>query len=364
TENLIGFFVNTQIIRVRPAASQEFRQVLAETREAVLAAHEHQDLPFEILVEALQPQRSMSHAPLTQIGFVFGVTSRETVEVSGLTLSRLSAVSETTKFDLTLYVVEDGPRLHLNLQYNTDIFDAETVRRLLSHYERLLLGVAADCSLPLWKLPLLTEAEEQLLLADWNTTQATFDRDATVKSLFEIQVTKTPDAPALVFGEQQLSFRELNERANRLAHYLIELGVAPESIVGVLMPRSAEMIVALLGIIKAGGAYLPLDPATPRDRLTSILADAGARVVLTQKQLADVLGTKNLNVISLETDQHLFATYPADNPPSRVDALNAAYVIYTSGSTGKPKGTVIQHRSVVNLWSALREVIAVYRDAP
>jgi amino acid adenylation domain-containing protein/non-ribosomal peptide synthase protein (TIGR01720 family)/FkbM family methyltransferase len=361
-EPLIGFFVNTLVMRVRWQREWTVSQFLQAVKEMCLEGYSHQELPFEKLVEEIQPERSLSHTPLFQVAFVLQNAPMDTLQLPLLKLDQIPARRDKALFDLHLTVQETGDALHGHLIYDADLFDETTIARMLGHWQNLLEGFVAGTEQRIAALPMLSEAEQQQVLFQFNETQRPYPRDATVSQLFELQAAATPDAIALVFKDQQVNYGELNRRANQLAHYLQSIGVEPEITVGLCVERSLEMIVALLGILKAGAAYLPLDPQYPTARMQDMLMDSAAPILLTQSHLADRLPVEHVRVISLDAEHAEIARYSEENLYCRTSPDNAAYVIYTSGSTGRPNGIVVQHRSVVNLWSALREVIAVYRD--
>jgi aspartate racemase len=334
---LIGFFVNTLVMRTYLGGNPSFQELLGRVRKIALGAYAHQDLPFEKLVEELQPERDLSRQPLFQVAFALQNTPMPALELPGLTLNSLEILhSGTAQFDLTLELQETSEGLSGHFEYNTDLFDACTLRRMANHFQTLLEGVVANPQQRLWDLPLLTEAERQTLLVEWNETQTDYPKDLCIHQLFETQVERTPDAVAVVFEDQQLTYQELNARANRIAHHLQSLGVGPEVLVGICMERSLEMVVGLLGILKAGGAYVPLDPAYPQERLALMLSDTQAPVLLTQQRLVAQLPQQVTKVVCLDADWETIAQSRQENPVSGVRADNLAYVIYTSGSTGRP----------------------------
>jgi amino acid adenylation domain-containing protein len=354
-EGLIGFFVNTLILHTDLSGNPSFQELLGRVREVALGAYAHQDLPFERLVEALQPERSLSHQPLFQVMFVVHDASMTTLEMSSLTLSSLEMDSETAKFDLALSIADGEQGLTASWEYNIDLFDAATITRMLGHFQTLLEGIVANPEQRLSDLPLLTPAERHTLLVEWNNTQVDYPKDICIHQLFEAQVERTPEAVAVVFESQQLTYRELNRRANQLAHHLRSLGVDPDTLVGICLERSLEMVVGLLGILKAGGAYVPLDPAYPQERLTFMLEDSQVPVLLTQQQLVEKLPEHQARVICLDADWETITSHCEENPISGVTPENLTYVIYTSGSTGKPKGTMLSHRALCNhmLWMSV-----------
>jgi len=273
-EGLIGFFVNTLVLRTDLSRRPTFKELLLRVRDVCLGAYAHQDLPFEKLVQELHPERDLSRNPLFQVMFVLQNTPRPFPETSGFSIERVDVLAETSPFDLSLYLRERNGKLIGFIEYSTDLFDRSTIERMIGHFQTLLEGIVANPDQLISTLPLLTEAERHQLLVEWNDTAAEYPKDSCIHELFEAQVERTPDAIAAEFEGKRLSYRELNSRANQLAHYLRRLGVGPESLVGICIERSLEMIVGLLGILKAGGAYVPLDPAYPRERLRFMLEDA------------------------------------------------------------------------------------------
>jgi len=347
TEGLIGFFVNTLVLRNDLSGNPPFRDLLHRVRQMALGAYEHQDIPFDKLVEELHPDRDLSRSPLFQVMFAFQNAPRQSRELPGLTVSPVEIINETAKFDLSLYTWEEKEGLRARLEYNTDLFDAATIHRMLAHFATLVQGIVTNPDRHLSDLPILTEIERSQLLIEWNDTQKDYPKDKCIHELFEEQVEKSPDAIAVVFEDEQLTYRELNTQANQLAHYLRNLKVGAESLVGVCMERSLEMIIGLLGVLKAGGAYVPLDPAYPKERLAFMLEDSRALVVLTQRGLLDSLPPSSATVVCVDREWKKIVNESDENPDSKVTSDNSAYVIYTSGSTGKPKGVAIEHRSPV-----------------
>lgn len=352
-EGLIGIFVNTLVLRTDLSGNPSFRELLQRVRQVALGAYAHQDLPFEKLVEALQPERQLSHNPLFQVLFVLQNTPKQELEFPDLSVSYLQVDSKTAKFDLSLSITDTQSGLTGSFEYNTDLFDAATIARMVGHFQTLLEGIVDNCEQRLSELPLITAAERHQLLVEWNHTHTDYPK-VCIHQLIEAQVEKTPDAVAVVFEDQQLTYQQLNYRANQLANYLRTLGVGPEVLVGICMERSLEMVVGLLGILKAGGAYVPLDPAYPQERLAFILENAQMSVLLTQQQLVERLPKHQARVICLDTDWGAIAAMSQQTPVSPVMAENLAYVIYTSGSTGKPKGVQIRHRSLTNCLDSMR----------
>ncbi|MBD2559795.1 MULTISPECIES: non-ribosomal peptide synthetase [Nostoc] len=351
-EGLIGFFVNTLVLRTDISGNPTFEEILRRVREVALGAYAHQDLPFELLVETLQPQRNLSHSPLFQVMFVLQNAPMSALELPGLTLSFLEDNSDTAKFDLTLYMEETTAGMIGTLEYNTDLFDASTIQRMAEHLQTLLAGIVANPQQQISQLPLLTAFEQQQLLVEWNDTQVDYPQDKCIHQLFEEQVERSPDAIAVVFEDQHLTYRELNQRANQLAHHLQKLGVGPEILVGICIERSLLMVIGLLGILKAGGAYVPIDPAYPQERLTFFLQDCQTRILLTQDKFKQTLCSHEIQLICLDNEWTTIAQEPSDNTVTGIASHNLAYVIYTSGSTGKPKGVLVNHSNVVRLFAA------------
>uniref|UniRef100_UPI003593C16B non-ribosomal peptide synthetase n=1 Tax=Nostoc sp. TaxID=1180 RepID=UPI003593C16B len=324
-----------------------FRELLARVREVTLGAYAHQDLPLDKLVEELKPERDLSYTPLFQVMFVLQNAPMPPLELEGLTLNLLEFESGTAKFDVTLYVEDTEKGLKGSLEYNTDLFDAASIARMAEHLQTLLEGIVANPNQRLSDLPLLSATELQRLLVEWNDTRADYPKDVCIHELFQAQVERSPDAIAVVFEGEQLTYQQLNCRANQLAHHLQTLEVGPEILVGIHVERSIEMVVGLLGILKAGGAYVPIDPAYPQERLAYILSDSKVSVLLTQKHLVAKLPTHQTRVFCFDVDWKLIFQESEENLVSKVQSKNLAYVIYTSGSTGKPKGVLVTHQNLV-----------------
>ncbi|MBN1203855.1 MAG: amino acid adenylation domain-containing protein [Myxococcaceae bacterium] len=348
-EELVGFFVNTLVLRSRISESMSFRALLRQVREVTLGAYAHQDLPFEKLVEELQPERSLSHNPFFQVMFVLQNLTREPEAVASAEAgSAPQAGTGTAKFDITLSLLETPQGLTGSLEYNTDLFDAPTLQRMAGHLQVLLGGIAANPDQLLERLPLLTHGERRHLLVELNATRSTWPPEGLLHRLFEAQVERTPDAIAVIAEGRQLTYRELDALANRVSHHLRSLGVGPDVRVGVCMERSIELVAGLLGILKAGGAYVPLDPSYPRDRLAFMLTDSQASVLVTQARLRDQLPASTARVVLLDSGSEALLG-PVEHAPSvEVSPEGLAYVIYTSGSTGRPKGVMIPHVGIVN----------------
>ena len=355
TEALIGCFVNTLVLRTRIDPQASFVALLEQVRATALAAYAHQDMPFEQLVEALKPERQTSHAPLFQVMLALQNTPAGKMELPGLTLQVEGGAAAIANVDLILNVIEDGGQLHATLDYNAALFDAATVARMAEHFSRLLEAIVAAPAAPLHTLDMLGQRERAELLLDWNATAADYPR-ATLAELFEAQAARTPAAVALQYEGEQLSYSELNRRANLWAHRLRALGVGPEVLVALCAERSAEMVVGLLAILKAGGAYVPLDPAYPAQRLAYMLEDARPAVLLTQQHLQAGLPAPAMPVLCLD-GAWSGAAGPADpqrNLACAVGPDNLAYVIYTSGSTGLPKGAAVRHGGLSNFLHSMR----------
>lgn len=352
TEQMIGFFANSLALRTDFSGDPTFRQLLGRVREVALGAYTHVALPFERLVEELHVARDLSRNPVFQVMFVLQNTPVQEVKLSGVDFSKMEIRSETARFDLTLEIIPGADTLSCLLQYNPDLFDPSTIERMEAHFQVLLAGILESPDSKISELPLLTQNELHNILVEWNDTKTDFHQDGCVHELFEKQVDRTPNSVAVVFENESLTYQQLNQRSNQLAHYLRELGVGPEVLVGICLERSLEMVVGLLGILKAGGAFLPLDPTYPEKRLAFILEDASPKVVLTQRRFADELPQAHGRVVRLDAEWHLLTNEPDQNPVGTVTADNLAYVIYTSGSTGQPKGVLITHRAICNrlLW--------------
>ncbi|NTW01287.1 MAG: amino acid adenylation domain-containing protein, partial [Oscillochloris sp.] len=354
-EPLIGIFVNTLVLRADLDAELRFRELLRQVRERALGAYANQELPFEMLVDALQPERSLSHTPLFQVMFVLQNAPMQAIALPGLSIAPLEVDSGTAKFDLTLSVEESVQGYRGWLNYNADLFDAATMDRLLDHFALLLASACAEPSQTIAMLPLLTEAEQQILAA-WNATDSGDLLAPLVHQVIARQAVLTPDAIAVVGDDSEglrLSYRELDARANQLAHYLRGLGVGPERLVGLCVERTPLMLVGLLGILKAGGGYLPLDPGYPVERLHFMIEDAAPAVLLTtlsaQAGLADIEQlTAAPQLVRLDADWPVIADQPERAPEELVRPESLAYVIYTSGSTGTPKGVVIEQQSLAD----------------
>lgn len=352
-EPLIGFFVNTLVLRTDLSGNPNFLTLLEQVRQVTASAYQHQDLPFAKLVEALHPQRHLSQNPLFQVMFQFQNQGYQLqnaltpdLELPDLQLSQDWIDTGFTKFDLTWHVIERSQGLFVAVEYRQDLYHPDTIARMLGHFQVLLTGIAENPSQPISELPILTASERQQILTDWNQTRVDTAFDS-LPDRFEAQVKQTPDRIAVVFQAQQLTYRELNTRANQLAHYLQACHITTESRVGICMTRSPEMIIALLGVLKAGAAYVPLDPTYPVERLSWMIADAEVNLLLTQSEIQLDTAYRSCRTVALD-HWHQFASYPCHNPIRSLTGLNLAYLMYTSGSTGKPKGTMLTHGGLSN----------------
>ncbi|MDR9899826.1 amino acid adenylation domain-containing protein, partial [Aetokthonos hydrillicola Thurmond2011] len=346
-EEILGFFANTVVLRTDLSGLPSFRQLLERVREVTLAAYAHQDLPFEELVQALQPERALNHNPLVQVVFNLQNTPTSSWEVPGLVLTHLSVDNKTAKFDLFLELTETPTGLVGYFEYSTDLFAPATITRMAGHFQKLLEDIIVNPDVKVSNICLLNIAEQQQINT-WNQTQGDFPQQC-IHHLFEAQAEQTPDVIAIEFARQHLTYRELNQQANQLAHYLQTLGVKSEVVVGICVDRSPQMVIGLLAILKAGGAYVPLDPAYPQERLAFMLNNSQASLVLVEQNLIEKLPTHSARIVYIDSVWEAIAQNPRNNLQSEVTCDNLAYVIYTSGSTGKPKGVAMPHRPLVNL---------------
>ncbi|MEM9487449.1 MAG: condensation domain-containing protein, partial [Cyanobacteria bacterium P01_F01_bin.116] len=338
-EPLLGFFINTLALRTHINNSDTVSDLLRQVRRTTLDAYAYQDMPFEQIVEAIQPKRTLAHSPIFQVLFVLQNTPITALELPGLTLTPVAEETQIAKFDLTLEVEETDQGLVGYWIYNSDLFETDTVIRMGHHFETLLQAMVEDESQPLGRISLLSSAERQQILIDWNDTAVTYPQ-ASIHEIFEQQVKLTPDAVAVVYEQEQLSYQELNNKANQLAHHLQDLGIGPDTLVGVCVERSLEMVVALLAILKAGGAYVPVDPGYPQERLQFMLQDAQVSVLLTQASLLKKLPQQQAKLFCLDRDWLDIEHQSTQNLKTELTPENLAYVIYTSGSTGQPKGVM------------------------
>ncbi|HYH81956.1 MAG TPA: amino acid adenylation domain-containing protein, partial [Longimicrobium sp.] len=359
-EGLIGFFINTLALRLDLSGAPTVAALLARVKASTLDAQQHQDIPFEQVVELVQPVRSLAHGALFQVMFTWQNAAAERLELPGLRLGSAGGEQATTsKFDLSLSLQEAGERIVGGITYATALYERETVERHLGYLRRVLEAMAADDVRPVTRLELLSAGERRQVVEDWNASTADYPRDACIHALFEAQAARTPDADALQFEGETLSYAELNARANRLAHHLADLGVGPDARVAICVERGLEMMVGILGVLKAGGAYVPLDPAYPEDRLRYMLEDSAPMVLLTEDALAAGFADAGMPVVALDGDAWRWADRPATDPGDRgTRPAHLAYVIYTSGSTGRPKGVLVEHRGLVSTLAVARETFA------
>jgi amino acid adenylation domain-containing protein len=330
-------------MRTDLGGNPSFRELLGRVQDVVLSAYSHQDLPFEKLVEELQTERDLSRSPLFQVMFVLENEQETRLEFPGVSLNVVEVESKSAKFDLTVELQETSNGINGWFEYNADLFDADTIGRMIGHWEVLLAGVVAQPNQQISLLPILTEAERHQLLVEWNDTDVDYPKDKCIHQLFEEQVERTPDHVAVVFEDQQLTYRELNARANQLAHYLQKLGVGHEVLVGICLERSLELAIAILGILKAGGVCVPLDPTYPEERLAFMREDTQIRILLTIESLLEVTPKYIDHIVCLDTEWASIALEVRITPANTVTSDNLAFVFYTSGSTGKPKGVMITH---------------------
>ncbi|HEY0736692.1 MAG TPA: amino acid adenylation domain-containing protein, partial [Herpetosiphonaceae bacterium] len=345
-EPLIGCFINTLVIRADLSGVPSFHELLGRVRQSTLGAYDHQDLPFEVLVDALQPTRQLSHNPLFQVMFTLQNTPRVAIETPDLQLAPVEIEYQRAKFDLTLTMSETPAGLVGALEYRTDLFDATTIERMAGHFQTLLEAIVVDPQRRIDRLPLLPD-QEQRILQSWNARRVTPAPERWTHELFEAQAARTPEAVALIFDAEQMTYAELNRRANQLAHHLRHIGVRQESLVAVCLHRSMDLVVALLATLKAGGCYVPLDPAYPADRLRWMLEDTQTAVIVTSSRQQALLPAHSAHVLCLDTDSALIDQEPTTSPESLSSGASLAYVIYTSGSTGKPKGVGVGHAALV-----------------
>ena len=352
TEKLIGFFANTLVLRTDLSGEPTVVEVLRKVREVCLGAYAHQDLPFEKLVEELRPERDLSRLPLVQNMLILQNQPMEKVELKDLTLSALDVSYESAQLDLLLNMIESPEGMTGSWIYNTDLFDAATIERMMGHYRMLLEGMVAAPEQKISTMPLLRQEEWQEIVVDWNGTDGEYDRSRCLHELVEEQAARRPEAVAVCYEGEQVTYGELNRRANQLAHYLRKLGVGPQVLVAICVERSVELVVGLLGVLKAGGAYVPLDPSYPEQRLAFMMADTQAPVLLTQEDLLSHLPETEARVVCLDQDWEEISAESETNVGQVSTAEDLAYVIYTSGSTGRPKGVMVSHGSVVHLFQA------------
>lgn len=358
-EKIVGYFVNSVVIRGNLTGNPTFAELLPKVRQTVLEALDYQELPFPLLVEKLQPKRDPSRSPLFQVDLIWDrsrQSENESTDIARkeLILDHVAMEQRGADLDLVLTLFDNSNSLGGNWRYNTDMFHATTIERMAGNFETLLGEIIADPNLPISEFSILTPKEKHQVLIEWNDTKVDYPEDKCLHQLFEEQAEKTPDAVALIFEEQQLTYRELNARANKLANQLLKLGVEPETLVGICIERSLEMMIGLLGILKSGGGYVPIDPEYPKERISLLLEDSQVKFLVTQKAIESRLPEHQATVVYLERDDQTSISAQEEIPGKRsyVQPDNLAYIIYTSGSTGKPKGVQICHRNVVNLLSS------------
>src|SRR5436853_3863200 len=354
-EDLIGHFTNTLVLRGDLSGSPKFSELLSDTRRTALGAYAHQALPFEKLVDELQPERDLSRTPLFQAMFVLQNAPISKFELSGLTLEPLEIDGGVARFDLLLLMEENEQGLAGWLEYNTDIYEKRTMERMLGHYGVLLESIAANPGERIGRLKMLSEEERAQLVVEWNRTEKKYEERETITELFERQAAESRDREAVVSGEESISYGELNRRANRLARYLRQRGVGAEECVGVRMSRGIDLVVGLMGVLKSGGGYVPLDPAYPEERVRYMLEDSGAGVVISDRAGAAAVGGEGREVVVLDEEWEEIAKESGEELERKSNKANLAYVIYTSGSTGKPKGVGIEHGSAVKFLQWARE---------
>ncbi len=356
-QSIIGFLLHTHVLRTRVEGGASFSELLGRVQKATLEMFTHRAVPFDLVVREAGQERDLSYSPLFQVMLNWRDRDQQLgfIGLEGLGVESLLSEARISKFDLTLTVTDNGDDIWLEIEYSTDLFDELRIERMAGHYRTLLDAVAADASRSLADLPLLTDAERRQILVEWNQTKVDYPRDRCLHGLIEEQVERTPEAVAVVFEGQQLTYRELNARANQLARHLQKLGVGPDSLVGICVERSPEMVVGLLGILKAGGAYVPMDPEYPLERLAFMVADSGISLILTEGAIRPKLPPGNARSICLDAEWEEISRENRDNVISGATPENLAYMIYTSGSTGRPKGVLLAHRGSCNLAQAQAE---------
>jgi amino acid adenylation domain-containing protein/non-ribosomal peptide synthase protein (TIGR01720 family) len=361
-EGLIGFFVNTLVMRTDLGGNPSFRGLIKRERKVALGAYTHQEVPFERLVQEMNPERGLSRSPLFQVLMVLQNAWIEELEISGLKVCGIKNEAGVAKFDLMLELTEGGEGIAGCLEYSQDLLEGDTVGRMARHYERVVGEVVRDAEQGIRDIELMSEGEKRQLIEEWNETERAYEETRLVHEMIARQARRRPEGLAVKCEQEQISYRELDERSNQLAHYLQDLGVGPEVLVGVCLERSIEMVVGLLGILKAGGAYVPMDPTYPKQRLSMMVEDGQIRLLLTQEHLAERFEEISTNLICLDQDRSTISTRNSADLPAQVEPDNAAYMIYTSGSTGRPKGVIVTHRSVLNLFNAVGEKLHLSED--
>jgi amino acid adenylation domain-containing protein len=358
-EPLIGMFTNTLVLRTDFSGDPPFVELLHRVRTTLTEAFEHQEVPFEKLVEVLHPERDMSRHPLFQVMLVYLNVSMQPVELPGLAVEPILAGHGTIPFDLTLGLQERNEGIAGCIDYSTDLFDDGTIRRMIAHLQVLLEGIVRDPDRRISALPMITGAERHLVLRTWNDPSAEYRRDTCVHELFEHRVEQSPDATAVAGEGYHLTYRELDRRANRLAHHLCSFGAGPETRVGIYLVRSIDTVIAVLAVLKAGAAYIPLDPSYPSERISFMIEDAGPAVIVTTESLSRTLPKSPLRIVRIDADREAIARENSERPMSGASSRDLAYVIYTSGSTGRPKGVLVEHGGVCNCAEAQIEAYGV-----
>jgi amino acid adenylation domain-containing protein/thioester reductase-like protein len=353
-ESLVGFFVNTLVLRTEVSGEISFKELVERVKKTTIEAYNNQDMPFEQIVEKVQPERSLSYSPLFQVMFILQNQRMEEFSLEGIEISQLESEHITSKFDITLTFSETEKGLIGNLEYNTDIFEESTIKRIMKHYERILESVINKPEERIDQIKLLSKEEEEEIIGKQSGETVEYPKDKCIHNMFEEQVERTPDRIAVEYKEEKLTYKELNERSNQLAHYLQENGVGPDVAVGLYTERSLEMVIGLLGILKAGGAYVPLDPLFPKDRLSYIINETKMSIIVTNKNGEDDL-LKNKKVIYLSNEKENTQKWKTQNLNKRIKTNHLAYIIFTSGSTGNPKGVRINHNSLTNFLVSMKE---------
>ena len=349
TQNLIGLFLNTLVLRSEVSGKKAFTTLLKEVKETVISAYQHQDIPLELLIQELGLERNLSYDPLFQTMFNFHTLPDIEHKWQDLTMELHDLKTGTAKFDLNMSLVENQDGIGGSLEYNTDLFEDATIDRLVMHFESVLHSIVNNRYQKISDIDLLDETEKQTLLFDWNNTETAYSDHLCIHELFEQQVQITPDAIAISTKQQVVSYRQLNRAANQLAHQLVDEDIKPNQLVGIMMPKSPELVVALLAILKAGGAYVPIDPTYPEERIKQLLTDSGVQLVITEQDIEQALSLDVRSIFSTSSWLNIDDN-ESDERYENIDKLSLgltsndlSYVIYTSGSTGNPKGVVVQH---------------------
>src|SRR5699024_10722194 len=358
-EGLIGFFVNTLSFRLEVKDQMNFNNVLAAIRNKAINAYINQDIPFEKVVDEVQPERNLSYSPIYQTVFIYQNNVLLNDKCEELTLEEWDTTQHMADFDITLRMNEKTYGFEVAFEYNTDLFKEETIRRMTKNFIQWLENIATQPKKKLTQLPLLDDEEKHQLLMDWNQSVTSSHAFPSIPEWFEKQVEASPEAPAVTCAGQTLSYKQLNEKANQLARYLIDHGVQAEDRVGICLGKSTDMIVSMMGILKAGAAYVPIDPEYPAERINYIVNDAGMTQVITEEAYASKLADTSSNSLYIREEAHVLASYETANREETISPDQLAYVIYTSGSTGKPKGVMIEHRGVGNLATQQMEIQSI-----